>query len=567
MPLMSEDPSNCGNTEVEPNLGVSFAVKDEKDVSDHELENDTWEPVSLQRDEDTHYSVDTGTCQSPKKGNKEDAVGALGVKFKLEKKIVDLSDDEDKYTSHGLHGEKAISQIIEENEYPQLVEIIKRKRASDIEASTSTSTSSTDLFEKENLPVKKTPLATPTPVTPLVSSPSLSLSWQSRYLTSPPSPPSCHVKWKRARMTSSGQFSSESALQIAKRIDSLEMQSKQGMFHSDADFDGPSGRKKGPGETSQGDPTIDLSIVVSGRSDQPPRQEPTAHELVPILTKRLVLDGNPTYLRKLVDRGEIGYRRVGAGKALTARSFNVNVRYFRDSIKDVMTKVLTVRYENLGDMRPTDITAEITTYVPHIADICMTALYAKLRSINLAYGQHATRYTTAPSYTKDIELPLPLALAIQEFGSFQSHSLESNLIMIPTYPEGTQHEGRSAAAYPFAEYLTYVPTLARLGIPLKSVDAGVKTGSAWWTFKLEVIFGSADLICTLPRSHYSDMSAQLRMLFIAGDETHPPEDIVSLPATYNNFGTLASLITKQYNSRTFLAIIHGPKEEWDYGTV
>ncbi|KAG2390764.1 uncharacterized protein HKW66_Vig0252980 [Vigna angularis] len=49
--------------------------------------------------------------------------------------------------------------------------------------------------------------------------------------TSPPSPPSRHVKWKRARMTSSGQFTSESALQIAKRIDSLEMQSKQGMFH------------------------------------------------------------------------------------------------------------------------------------------------------------------------------------------------------------------------------------------------------------------------------------------------------------------------------------------------
>ncbi|WVY90772.1 hypothetical protein V8G54_036286 [Vigna mungo] len=158
MPFMSEDASDCGNTEVEPNLGVSFAVKDEKDVSDNDLENDTGEPVPLQRDEDSHYSVDTGTGQSPKKGNKEDAVGALRVKFQLEKEIVDLSDDEDdddKYTSQGLHGEKAISQIIEENEHPQRVEIIKRKLASDIEASTSTSTSSADLFEKENLPAKK----------------------------------------------------------------------------------------------------------------------------------------------------------------------------------------------------------------------------------------------------------------------------------------------------------------------------------------------------------------------------------------------------------------------------
>ncbi|XP_047170225.1 uncharacterized protein LOC124838618 [Vigna umbellata] len=155
MPLMSEDAFDCGNTEVEPNLGVSFAVKDEKDVSDNELENDTGEPVPLQRDEDTHYSVDTGTVQSPNKGNKEDAIGALGVKFKLEKDIMDLSDDDDKYTSQGFHGEKAIPQIIEENEHPQRVEIIKRKRASDIQASTSTSTSFADLFETENLPVKR----------------------------------------------------------------------------------------------------------------------------------------------------------------------------------------------------------------------------------------------------------------------------------------------------------------------------------------------------------------------------------------------------------------------------
>ena len=83
MPLISEDASHRGNTEVEPNLGVSFAVKDEKDVSDYELENDTGGPVLLQGDEDTHYSVDIGNAQSPKKGNKEDAVGALGMEMKI----------------------------------------------------------------------------------------------------------------------------------------------------------------------------------------------------------------------------------------------------------------------------------------------------------------------------------------------------------------------------------------------------------------------------------------------------------------------------------------------------
>ncbi|XP_052736741.1 uncharacterized protein LOC128197923 isoform X1 [Vigna angularis] len=127
-------------------------------------------PVSYVKVEDsTHCSVDTGNAQSPKKGNKEDAVGALeqkkdqteackeGVKFKLEKEIVDLGDDDNdaRYTSQGLRGEQTISRKIAENEHLQRVEMIKRQRASDIQASTSTFTSSADLFEKENLPVKE----------------------------------------------------------------------------------------------------------------------------------------------------------------------------------------------------------------------------------------------------------------------------------------------------------------------------------------------------------------------------------------------------------------------------
>ncbi|WVY89804.1 hypothetical protein V8G54_035318 [Vigna mungo] len=45
-------------------------------------------------EESTHCSVDTSNAQSTKKGNKEDDVGTLGVKFKLEKEIVDLGDDD-----------------------------------------------------------------------------------------------------------------------------------------------------------------------------------------------------------------------------------------------------------------------------------------------------------------------------------------------------------------------------------------------------------------------------------------------------------------------------------------
>ena len=67
----------------------------------------------------------------------------------------DDNDDDAMCPSQGLHGEKANSQIISENEDLKRVEMIKRKRASDIQTSTSTSISSADLFETDNRPAKR----------------------------------------------------------------------------------------------------------------------------------------------------------------------------------------------------------------------------------------------------------------------------------------------------------------------------------------------------------------------------------------------------------------------------
>ncbi|CDO45228.1 Coat Protein [Arhar cryptic virus-I] len=318
-----------------------------------------------------------------------------------------------------------------------------------------------------------------------------------------------------------------------------------------------------PGEPSNNNPA--LSIVTHRGASQAESIRPEA-ELYPVQTKRLVLEGNPSYYRKLLDRKEIGYRRTGAGKVLTFRSFDLNVSYFRTAITDVMSRVLKIRYQSNGSMRQTEIDTEIATFVPHIVNVCMSALYAKLRSLNKSYGRHGTRYATAPVYTKDIEIPLPLALAIQELGSFQTQNLENNVIMIPTYPEGVQHEGRTAAEFPVAEYLSYVPTLLDLKIPLKSVDARIKTGSAWWTYKLEVIHYTADFICTIPRSLYSDMTALLRTLFLSGSLEQPPEDLVVFPEDQATFGTLLNCLSAGFNARTFLALIGGPKEEWSFGT-
>ncbi|QCD86406.1 hypothetical protein DEO72_LG3g928 [Vigna unguiculata] len=262
----------------------------------------------------------------------------------------------------------------------------------------------------------------------------------------------------------------------------------------------------------------------------------------------------------------VGYRRVGASNKVTVKSFDINVTYLRTAITDVMTRVLTIRY-SLNHMRESVINEEITTYVPHIVNMCMSALYAKLHNTNKTYGLHATRYTTDPSYTKDIELPLPLALAIQEFGSFRTHSLQENKIMVPTYPEGTQFEERSVVDLPIAEYLAYVPTLLQLGIQMKSVDAEIGKGSAWWTYKVEVILSTTDFLCTLPRSHYSDMSALLRMLFLSGSEESHPEDVVTFADNTTTYGTLVHRLTTGFNSRTILALIHSPSEECSFGSV
>jgi len=77
-------------------------------------------------------------------------------KIKLEMEVITLSDDDDDdgCPNQGLHREKAISQIMGENEHPQRVETLTRKRASDIQTS-SRSTSSDDLYEMDNPPLKR----------------------------------------------------------------------------------------------------------------------------------------------------------------------------------------------------------------------------------------------------------------------------------------------------------------------------------------------------------------------------------------------------------------------------
>lgn len=135
--LMSEDASGGGSTEVKPqaNRGATYATG--------------WH-VPLQKNGDIHNSLGVATAQSRSKGNEDALDASAGGRVKLENvEIIDLDDDDDVglgCTSQGLHGKKAISQIIAENEHPGSSNAVqhKRKCMSDVEISTSTSSSSSD---------------------------------------------------------------------------------------------------------------------------------------------------------------------------------------------------------------------------------------------------------------------------------------------------------------------------------------------------------------------------------------------------------------------------------------
>lgn len=282
--------------------------------------------------------------------------------------------------------------------------------------------------------------------------------------------------------------------------------------------------------------------------------------------KRVTLEINPLYLRRLKDRKELGYSRSVGKKKLELWPIEIDVPRFRYAIKNVLMNALIARYHTHSEMRSIDIYTEINEIVPIVSDMCMSALYAKLRSIHRSFGRYTTRYTTAPCYTKDVELPLPFALAIQEFGTFETHSLKKNFIYAPTYPEGVINEGRERQDFSMAEYFSYLPTLKNHGIVCKSVDVRIKTGSPWWTYKVVNESNTSDLICTLPPTHYSDQSAVLRTVFLTPDDEHCCFDIIHHPADFIDYGTRAREVPPGTCTRSFLALCHGPEEEWSFGS-
>ncbi|KAI3519653.1 hypothetical protein L1887_08868 [Cichorium endivia] len=275
-------------------------------------------------------------------------------------------------------------------------------------------------------------------------------------------------------------------------------------------------------------------------------------------SRTIMLEEDSRILRYLRDLPEFGY---WPNNNIDPKFFEIDVGYFRGAMTNVLTRVLFDRYNSRSAVRPFKINNELTHIVPVVVDMCMSALYKKLRSVNRSCGVYASRYLSSPSYSKATELPLPFALAIQEFGHFTTHSLQKNYLMIPTYPEITRDEGRASDRHPGAYYHSYIPTLKRIGIEMKSVDYNVKSGSPWWTFKVLNLEKTTDLVCTLPRSHYSDLDAILRSVFCFADPASSEcKDIIKLPAGTGDYGTLMHCMEPGFNARSFFALIDSTED-------
>ncbi|ABC73695.1 putative coat protein [Fragaria chiloensis cryptic virus] len=281
---------------------------------------------------------------------------------------------------------------------------------------------------------------------------------------------------------------------------------------------------------------------------------------------RIELDINPAYISRLESRREIGFYPPVASKNVPFTTFNIDVAEFRRCITHVLTAALKVRYYDRSNLRNAEINTEINTIVPRTVSACMCAVYAKLRSIHRTHGTLRNRYVTTPTYNKDIELPLPLAIAIQGLGAFRTESILANRVIAPTYPEATQYEGRAQDAFNMTEYQNYIPTLKDLGIPCKSVEIHDKKGTAWWSYKIHNDHGTSDLVCLLPPTNYSPLAVATRMLFLATqDDSDECTDFIEWPEDLGDYGTQLKEAPPNSNVRAFLALCHGPLEEWSNG--
>ncbi|KAL8204947.1 hypothetical protein R6Q57_010570 [Mikania cordata] len=204
----------------------------------------------------------------------------------------------------------------------------------------------------------------------------------------------------------------------------------------------------------------------------------------------------------------------------------------------------------------------LSKIVPAITNACMAALYSKLHFIHTKFRAYVDRYEARPTYTKEMELPLPLADAIENFGVFTPTGTEIHYVCIPTYPENIANEGRSSeygSSYQDGSYLLY---LKQMEIPVRSVDTLSDLGSPWWSYKVKYIYGHYDLRCIFPPSNYSDHSAISAVMFARANDDGEALAIIQHLADDKQYPFRLREAPDGDQLRAFGALCNAPCQEW-----
>nr|CAH2618750.1 putative coat protein 2 [Conifer deltapartitivirus]CAI5383871.1 putative coat protein 2 [Conifer deltapartitivirus] len=277
----------------------------------------------------------------------------------------------------------------------------------------------------------------------------------------------------------------------------------------------------------------------------------------------LDLEINPAYLDRLKQSNTLGFTLPTGSRPLDATHIELDVKEFRKAVKHVMKSFLIRMFLEQNRLSNLEIQAEISTLVPLIVDSTMNAVYARLRAIHKQEGEHATRFNAPPTYTKDIELPLPIADAVQQLGPFEVKDVKKKYLIYPVYPANTLNEGRKRQVYSSRKYVSITSTLKELKIPMKSVVTQARSGSAWWTYKVVQNCGLQDLVCTLPPCHYTMHSANLRGVFLSDSNPVKDYQIINLSKLTDDYGTMLRECGNGYNVRAMSALCHTRDEDYN----
>lgn len=280
--------------------------------------------------------------------------------------------------------------------------------------------------------------------------------------------------------------------------------------------------------------------------------------------ERLATQVNQVFLDTIIQNGEGGYEVPDEQIVPTLRVYEINVTNLRNAFRSVLYTILRAKFIERGDRTATAATTLATNVSNLTADACMAALYAKLRSLHRQIYTHKGRFTDQPTYTKDVELPLPFAVAIDGIGMFRTSAMSTRFNVVPVYPENTKNEGRSSDSINFLEYKSYLAYFAEIGIPTRTIDTRVTPGNAWWTYRTSYDGDVYDLKINFPPLHFNDHLANLAIMFLGNsgaDRNNAP--IITTKTDDLDYGWYVKDIREGEQARAFAALCQWDPRYWN----